>query len=140
MESGSVARVSSTLVMSSHVDTGPDNRVACCKAVASPRSGQPLFGAAPAENASRPARSIGRSAFDLVVNSGHHRLVQLDASRVQDRNEGGPKRVECFLRFPDVEDLDLAVCLKGDVVDPSIRGSRARLFGAGRALCRNSPA
>ena len=82
----------------------------------------------------RPRASLGRlgrcggSAFDLVVNSGHHRLVQLDPGRVEDRDQGGPERLESLLGLPDIEDLDLAVCLKGDVGDAPIRGSRARLF------------
>src|ERR1700733_8737198 len=74
------------------------------------------------------ARSIGASGFYFVVNPGPHRLVQLNASCAQDREEGDPERLECRLRFPDVEDLDLAICLKRHVGDASIRGPRARLF------------
>ena len=43
---------------------------------------------------SRPARSKGApSGLDLVVNPGHHRLVYLDAGRVEDRDQGGPERL-----------------------------------------------
>ena len=43
---------------------------------------------------SRPARSKGApSGLDLVVNPGHHRLVYLDAGRVDDRDQGGPERL-----------------------------------------------
>ena len=73
-----------------------------------------------AESSSRPRRASGRSGSDLVVNSSHHRFVQLDASRRQDRDEGRPERVEGCLRFPDVEHLNLTVRFEGYVGDAAI--------------------
>ena len=54
------------------------------------------------------------------MNSSHHRVVQLDASRRQDRDERRPKRVEGCLRFPDVEHLNLTVRFEGYVGDAAI--------------------
>lgn len=56
------------------------------------------------------------------MNPSHHRLIHLDARRREYRQKSYPERVECLLRPPNVEDLDLAIRLKGDVGDTSVGG------------------
>jgi hypothetical protein len=50
------------------------------------------------------------------VHEPNHGLVQCDVQSGEDWHEGWSKCVECFLRFPDIEDLDLTVGLEGDVL------------------------
>src|SRR5437588_10196750 len=80
----------------------------------------PARGRAPFE-----ARSL---ALDHIVYPGHHRFAWIHADFGQSRDESLPKRLECRLRLPYVEDLNLAVCLEGDVVGASFGGARARFF------------
>src|SRR6478752_6357404 len=73
-------------------------------------------------------RRCGRSGFDLVMTPSHHRLVQLEPCRGEDREQGLPERLKRLLGLPDVEDLNLAACLQGDVEDSSVGGACARFF------------
>src|ERR1700679_4277735 len=83
----------------------------------------------PADTAYRlPRARVSRSALDLVVNPSHHRLVHLDGRCREDRQKGHPECVECLLRLPNIEDLDLAIRLKGDVGDTSVGGSGTRFL------------
>ena len=84
---------------------------------------------APADTAYRlPRARLSRSALDLVVNTSHHRLVNLNTRHREDRQKGYPKCLKCLPRLPNVEDLDLAVRLKSDVGDTSLRGSGTRFL------------
>src|SRR5450755_1656470 len=71
------------------------------------------------------------SALDHVVHPGHHRLAGIGAKFGHYRNERRPERLKCPLRFPDVENLDLAVRLKGNVVRASFRRARTRSLELG---------
>jgi len=67
------------------------------------------------------------SALDHVVYVLRHGRVQCDAELCEDRHQGLAEGVEILLGLPDVEDLDGAVRLEGDVV-----GAALRRTGTGR--------
>src|ERR1019366_3327662 len=94
-----------------------------------PRATSPS--ASPAEKSplGRDAFEVPFSALDHVVHPGHHWLARIGAKSGHYRNECRPECLECLeclLRLPYVENLDLAVCLEGDVVGASFGGARAR--------------
>ena len=55
-------------------------------------------------------------APDHVVHLGHHRLARIDPKSGHYGDERRTEGLECLLRLPDVENLDLAVRLERDVV------------------------
>ena len=61
----------------------------------------------------------------------NHGVVQCDVEAGEDWHEGWSQCVEWFLRFPDIEDLDLTVGLEGDVRGAPLRSS---LTGCGQLL------
>ena len=59
------------------------------------------------------------SALDDVVYRGDVRLAGIDPERRKDRQKRRPEGLERLLGLPDVEHLDLAVGLEGDVGEPA---------------------
>ena len=68
------------------------------------------------------------SALDDVVHRGNLWLAGIGSERRHDRQQRLPEGLERFLGIPDVEHLNLAVGLEGDVVEPSCRGTSASRF------------
>jgi len=46
----------------------------------------------------------------------HHWFTRIHTEPSENWDECRAERFERLLRFPDVEDLDVAICLQGDVV------------------------
>src|SRR6266536_2884145 len=87
-----------------------------------PTDPTPLSGLAPREV--WPAGS----ALDDVVHRGNLRLAGIGPERPHDRQQRFPEGLERFLGIPDVEHLNLAVGLEGDVIEPTGRGTSAGRF------------
>src|SRR4051794_15300596 len=68
------------------------------------------------------------SPVDHVVDPGDHRLARIGSEFGHDRNERRAECLERLLGLPDVEDLDLPVRLKGEMVGASLGRSGAGLL------------
>src|SRR5450759_6018353 len=54
--------------------------------------------------------------LDHVMYWRHHWFTRIHTEPGENWDECRAERFERLLRFPDVEDLDVAICLQGDVV------------------------
>ena len=70
----------------------------------------------------------GRELYAMGSNPDAARLAGIGPERPHDRQQRFPEGLERFLGIPDVEHLNLAVGLEGDVVEPTGRGTSASRF------------
>src|ERR1700689_2145470 len=58
---------------------------------------------------------------DYVVNGRHLGLARIHPQLAENRHQRGSERLEGFRGLPDVEQLDLAASVQGDVIEPACR-------------------